>query len=482
VTRVLLRIMAAALLLVVSGLIGWRVLAPAELSASARTPNPPTPSTMHLGVTSRLNVAPLIVDGRVRVYAAKHQVRADGPVTARTVYTARWSFRRWPEQLSAVVASGTTVVTRWSDGRLVAIDSRTGKETWRADGPAGPGYAGNRTGAAAVWSPPGLRLAGGTLVVTEGRSLSGYAVSNGQSIWTTTVPAGCTEGITTSGGAYLCATGAYEATSGVPLTGWPAGPYVSVGCGTSECDAVRDGAGQGWLVSGAEPRRVPALDDPAATFAAGVVLIGSSGHSTPPVVPSPAAVPTPAPSGPARASASASSSTVGAAASVSSSTAGAAASVSSGAAGVSSASASADGSGPSSGSAPTLPADAGNFASGDPHSTYSAEIAARSVDGTALWTTSGPARVLGADLRTVLLLTPDNMLRGVDAQTGVLKYSFPMTFPPDPVDNTDWKPGLYHLTDGFLSMERLNRDAPDDPESPIYYLTLDTVLVAALPD
>ncbi|GIE34245.1 hypothetical protein Ait01nite_072900 [Actinoplanes italicus] len=492
-TRVLLRIMAAALLLVVSGLIGWRVLAPAELSASARTPNPPTPSTTLLGVTSRLNVAPLIVDGRVRVYAAKHQVRADGPVTARTVYTARWSFRRWPEQLSAVVASGTTVVTRWSDGKLVAIDSRTGKETWRADGPAAPGYAGHRTGAAAVWNPPGLRLAGGTLVVTEGQSLSGYAVSNGQSIWTTTVPAGCTEGITTSGGAYLCATGAYEATSGAPLTGWPAGPYAPVGCGTSDCDAVRDGAGQGWLVSGAEPRRVPALDDPAATFAAGVVLIGSSAHSAPPVAPSPAAVPTPAPSGAAGASTSASSSAAGAAASASSSAAGAAASASSsaagaaalassGAAGLPSASASADGSGPSSDSAPTLPADAGTSASGDPHSTYSAEIAARSVDGAALWITSGPARVLGADLRTVLLLTPDNMLRGVDAQTGVLKYSFPMTFPPDPVDNTDWKPGLYHLTDGFLSMERLNRDAPDDPESPIYYLTLDAVLVAALPD
>jgi hypothetical protein len=467
VTRVLLRIMAAALLLVVSGLIGWRVLAPAELSASATTPNPPTPSAVLLGVTGRLNVAPLIVDGRVRVYAAKHQVRADGPVTARTVYTARWSFRRWPEQLSAVVASGTTVVTRWSDGKLVAIDSRTGKETWRADGPAAPGYAGHRTGAAAVWDPPGLRLAGGTLVVTEGQSLSGYAVSNGQPIWRTTVPAGCSDGITTSGGAYLCATGAYEATSGVPLTGWPAGPYTPVGCGVSGCDAVRDGAGQAWLVSQTQPRRVPALDDPASTLAAGIVLTASSSHSTPPVAPSPAAVPTPAPSGVTGASPA---SPAGAAASLASSPAGAAV--------ASSASVSAGVTGPAS----TLPADAGASASGDPHSTYSAEITARSVDGAALWMTSGPVRVLGADLRTVLLLTPDNMLKGVDAQTGVLKYSFPLTFPPDTADDTNWKPGLYHLTDGFLSMERLRRDAPDDPESPIYYLTLDAVLVAALPD
>jgi hypothetical protein len=456
VTRVLLRIMAAALLLVVSGLIGWRVLAPAELSASATTPNPPTPSAVLFGVTSRLNVAPLIVDGRVRVYAAKHQVRADGPVTARTVYTARWSFRRWPEQLSAVIASGTTVVTRWSDGKLVALDSRTGKEIWRADGPAAPGYAGHRTGAAAVWNPPGLRLAGGTLVVTEGQSLSGYAVSNGQSIWKTTVPAGCSDGITTSGGAYLCATGAYEATSGVPLSGWPAGPYTPVGCGASGCDAVRDGAGQAWLVSRTAPRRVPALDDPAATFAAGIVLTASSSPSASPAAPSPAAAPSPRPSG----------------------TTGVSSASPAGAAVASSAAVPAGATGP----LPTLPADAGTSGSQDPHSTYSAEITARSVEGAALWTTSGPVRVLGADSRTVLLLTPDNMLKGVDAQTGVLKYSFPMTFPPDTADSTDWKPGLYHLVDGYLSMERLNRDAPDDPESPIYYLTLDTVVVAALPE
>jgi hypothetical protein len=478
VTRVLLRIMAAALLLVVSGLIGWRVLAPAELSASARTPNPPTPSTMLYGVTGRLNVAPLIVDGRVRVYAAKHQVRADGPVTARTVYTARWSFRRWPEQLSAVVASGTTVVTRWSDGKLVAIDARTGKEAWRADGPAAPGYAGHRTGAAAVWDPPGLRLAGGTLMVTEGQSLSGYAVSNGQSMWRMTVPAGCSDGLTTSGGAYLCSTGAYEATTGAPLAGWPSGPFTPVGCVTSGCDAVRDGAGQAWLVTGTEPRRVPVLDDPAATFAAGVVLTASTSHTTPPAASSPAAVPTPAPSSAATGpSAPRPSAAAGGSEATSSAAAGSSVTPSSAAAGLG-----VTPSGVSGGQAGTSPAAVTPSWSGDPDSSYSAEIAARSVDGATLWKTSGPVRVLGADRRMVLLLTPENTLQGVDVQTGALKYSFPMTFEPDKADNTDWKPGLYHLTDGFLSMERLRRDAPDDPESPVYYLTLDTVMVTALPD
>jgi hypothetical protein len=461
VNRLLLRIMAAALLLVVSGLIGWRVLAPAELSASARTPNPPTPSTRLLGVTSRLNVAPLIVDGTVRVYAAKHQVRADGPVTARAVYTARWSFRRWPEQLSAVVASGTTVITRWSDGRLVAIDARTGKETWRADGPDAPGYAGHRTGAAAVWDPPGLRVAAGTVLVTEGQTLSGYAVSTGQSIWTATVPAGCVDGFTTSGVAYLCATGVYDTTSGDVLTGWPTGPYSPVGCGTSGCEAFRDGAGQGWLVTAAEPRRAPALDDPLATIVAGTVITAAQpGDPLPPSTPaSPAVTP-----GPASAAVNPSSSP--------------------------SSSAPIDPS-PPAGSSPPAPAGASPSAltgslpstpAGTSPSSYFEAVAGRTVDGAALWTTPGPVRVLGGDSETVLLLTRGNVLKGVDARTGQQKYSYRLLFVPDKEDTLKWKPGLYHVTDGFLAIERLNRGAPDDPESPIYYLTLDTVLLVALPD
>ncbi|BEL11027.1 hypothetical protein Q0Z83_092180 [Actinoplanes sichuanensis] len=481
--RVLLRITVAALLLVVSGLIGWRVLAPAELSASARTPNPPTPSSRQIGVTSRLNVAPLVVDGTVRVYAAKHQVRADGPVTARAVYTARWSFRRWPEQLSAIVASGTTVITRWSDGKLVAIDSRTGKETWRADGPEGPGYAGHRTGAAAVWNPPGLRIAGGNVLVTEGQILSGYAVSTGRSSWTTTVPAGCSEGFTTSAGAYLCATGAYDATSGELLTGWPTGPFSPVGCGNSGCDAFRDGAGQGWLATAAEPRRVPALDDPLAVLVAGTVITAAQADA-----PAPSAPPvTPGPSTSAPGSAAVSAGPVSPSSSTS---APGSAPVS---AGPVSPSPSTSAPGPVSVSvsaglvspSPSTSAPVDGLPLTPPGTTPSSffpAVAARTVDGAALWTTSGPARVLGGDSETVLLLTPENMLRGVDVRTGDLKYSMPLLFAPDKEDTLDWKPGLYHLTDGFLAIERLNRDASDDPESPVYYFTPDTVLLVALPD
>ena len=382
-TRTLLRALAALVLLAVTGLIGWRVLAPAEVPASATTPYPPAP-THAPGVTGRTNVAPLIVAGRVRVFAAKHQVRADdAPVDAAALHTARWSFRRWPEQLSAVVAGGTTVVTRWSDGALVALDARTGEVGWRAAGPDSPGYAGHRTGAAAVWDPPGLRVAAGTVVVTAGEELAGYDLSTGTARWRTTVPPGCAEGFVTSGGSYACPAGSgYDVATGAAVSGWPAGPYTAVGCGSSGCAALQDGAGRGWLVSSAVPERAPALDAPDATVAAGVIVVPGAGA-----------------------------------------------------------------------------------------------VRAVSADGAPLWSWAGTARVLGGSGTSVLLLTGDNTLVGVDARSGTQVYRFPLAFG---TESTKWKPGRFRVAGGYLAVERLNVDAPADPESPIYYLTLDTVLMAAV--
>ncbi|WP_328462949.1 PQQ-binding-like beta-propeller repeat protein [Actinoplanes sp. NBC_00393] len=382
-TRVLIRTAVALVVLAAAVLVGWRVLAPAEVLATANTPYPPI-SLRTAGVTGRTNLAPLVVDGRVRVYAAKHQVKADGPVDGRTLYTARWSFRRWPEQLSGVAAGGTAVITRWSDGELVALDARTGKITWRQDGPDSPGYAGHRTGAAAVWSPPGLRLAAGTVVVTAGQELAGYELSTGAERWQVSVPEGCAEGFTTLGGAYVCATGAYDTRSGAVISGWPAGPHVPVGCdsGGSGCVGFRDGAGQGWLADGDVLRRVPALDAMGATIAAGVVVAGSEGG-----------------------------------------------------------------------------------------------VSARSVEGAELWNRPGAAQVLGGTSTDVVLLTSGNMLVSVNALTGVEVHSFPLAYGSE---STEWKAGRYRLAGRYLALERLNVDAPDDPESPIYYLTLDTVIIAAL--
>ncbi|MDI6103831.1 PQQ-binding-like beta-propeller repeat protein [Actinoplanes sp. NEAU-A12] len=430
--RVLLRIMVAGLLLVVSGLIGWRVLAPAELSAVAKSSKIPSPSVRQ-GVAGRLSLAPLVVDGRLRVYAAKHQVRADGPADRRAVYTPRWSFRRWPAQLSAVVAVGTTVVTRWSDGKLVGIDSYSGKVMWRADGPSGPGFAAHRTGAEAVWNPPGLRVAAGTVVVTQGQDLAGYAATTGQSTWKTSVPAGCAEGFTTAGNAYVCATGAYDAMTGVPLAGWPPGPYQPVGCWNSECEAFRDGSGQGWLATAATPRRVPALDDPAATIAAGIIVTPWSSAATAPSPPAPI----PAPS--------------------------------------------TDSVAPSPAGSP-VPSSASPSASPPEDAPAEAGVSGRALDGTLLWTLPGKARVLGGNRNTVLLLSPKNYLNGVDVRTGKPRFWFRLVYRGDKTENINWKPGLYHVTEGFLAMERLNKKASDDPESPNYYLSLDAVVIAALPD
>ena len=232
-------------------LTGWRVLAPAEVLAPASTPYP-TLAAHPPGVTGRTNAAPLIVDGRLRVCAAKRQVRADAPVDGKTVMTPRWSFRRWPQQLSGVVAIGPTVVSRWSDGELVAIDGRSGELAWRA---------------------------AGIVVVTGGRRLSGYDVHSGARRWTTEVPATCTDGFTTAGGQYVCPTGGYDTTTGRPLGSFPTGPYAPVGCAVAaaHCAGLRDGAGQGWFTDGPRPRRVEALDRPGSTIAGGLVFFTEGG-------------------------------------------------------------------------------------------------------------------------------------------------------------------------------------------------------------
>ena len=69
-------------------LTGWRVLGPAEVLDPASTPYPAV-ADRSPGVLGRTNMAPLIVDGRIRVYASKRQVRADGPADAKAVMTAR---------------------------------------------------------------------------------------------------------------------------------------------------------------------------------------------------------------------------------------------------------------------------------------------------------------------------------------------------------------------------------------------------------
>jgi len=274
VLRVLLRSLFALVVAAAAVLIGWRVLRPAEVLASVHPPYPKVPAVWP-HVTGRTPVAPLIVDDRVRVYASKRQIRADAPINANSVRTAIWSFRRWPEQLSGVVATGRTVISRWSDGDLVAIDGDTGKIVWRAQGPSAPGYSGHRTGAATVWGPENLRVAGPSVLVTAGGQIFSYEVSTGTRRWTSATA--CDDGFTTAGGQLVCPSGAVDAVTGATVASFPAGPYTPVGCDVawSACAGLRDAAGHGWLTGGATPVRAAALDRPDATVAAGLVFYPS---------------------------------------------------------------------------------------------------------------------------------------------------------------------------------------------------------------
>ncbi|AGZ46494.1 outer membrane protein assembly factor BamB family protein [Actinoplanes friuliensis] len=275
------RALAALLVLAAAGLIGWRVLAPAEVIEEAVEPYP-VAVTLPAGVTGKTTMAPLIVDGRIRVYAGTRLVKADAPVEAKTMYTPLWSYRRWPARLAGVVAVGTTVVSRWSDGRLVALDGRTGKVVWRADGPPADGFAG-RTGSAAVWAPAGMHVAGTSVLVSDGKQVTARAVEDGRERWSTTLPPGCTDGFVTAGGRYVCGAGAWDVISGNEVRGWPAGPSTAMSCDVarSACAGLRDASGQVWLTGGRRPVPAPGsavAGDLALTVSGGAVIASRAGR------------------------------------------------------------------------------------------------------------------------------------------------------------------------------------------------------------
>jgi outer membrane protein assembly factor BamB len=255
-------------------------------------------------VIGSLPAAPLIVDGRLRIYAATRQVRADGPVDARTQRTPYWSYRRWPQELLGVVATGTTVIGRWSDGDVIALDGRTGKVTWRAAGkpPEKSGYKGGSTGAETVYEPEGLYTAGDRVVVRDADFLRAIDVASGRELWRTPM-ADCREGgFTTAGGRFVTtdacgrspAVEFYDVATGRLQNRWDpksAGPALEVeplGCAPAQsaCTAMRtvDAIGsRGWLLGepdGAGEASVtatPALDPPGAVLAGDVGVTYAGG-------------------------------------------------------------------------------------------------------------------------------------------------------------------------------------------------------------
>jgi len=266
--------------------VGYRVLAAAEVETVART-GYPSAVTPAVGVVGRLPVAPLIVDGRLRVYAADRQVYADQPADRGHRVTPYWSYRRWPARLSGVVADGTTVVSRWSDGKLVALDARTGRVAWRADGPE-PGMAPEprRTHAAMVWDPSGLSVArtpaGRTVLVVAGvGELGGYDLVDGRRLWRDDRERGCLGAAGTTAAGEVLGLAACDgpeevefrdAVTGAVRTRWRPKDapdrfvLTPVGCreGRSGCQGLRisadEGSGRGWLVGSGAPVAAPGLD------------------------------------------------------------------------------------------------------------------------------------------------------------------------------------------------------------------------------
>ena len=414
--RGLVRTVGALIVLAAAGLVGWRVLAPAEVLASVTTPLPaPTPAAP--GVTGRTNVAPLIVDGQIRVYAGKRQIRADGPVSAKTVYTPVWSFRRWPQQLSGVVAAGPTVISQWSDGDVVAIDGHTGKITWRISGSSAVDrYFGHRTGAATVWgptsphgpapsaSPPstasptpmasphsagspvsGMRVGTDVVAVPFPGQIRIFDVKTGALRWS----GPCVDGFTSAGGQYFCGSSGFDLADGTnlanrPGASTPIGPYQSVGCEVSQsrCAGLRDRDGHGWLVDGPRPRRAVALDRPGSTTAGGAVF-------------------------------------------------------------------------------------------------YPDEVGYRAAtpDNRPLGDYPGVSDVLGATDGRVLLLTTDRRLLAVDPRTGATGDGFPLAYK---TEELTWTPGRWQVSDGYVAIERLTTDGPADPDTPGHYFSVETVIIAAV--
>ncbi len=283
----------SAALLAAAGLTAWRVLGPAEVVTPARKPYP-EPVIPAPGPIGALVSAPLILDDRIRIFAAERQVWADAPPNFKYERSALWSLRRWPAQLIGVVARGGTapvVVSSWSDGQLVGTDPRTGETVWQVTAePLGDAYAGRRTGAATLYQPPGLYSTADAVVVAGPRHVTAYDPGTGAQRWQLATPAdpACRGADLTSAGQYLvhdtCAgtVRRIDAATGAALpdlgSGITAVEPVSCPVGHALCPGVRltgPSGTEGHLLDGTAAIPSPPLS------AAGTVLAGGTAVTAP---------------------------------------------------------------------------------------------------------------------------------------------------------------------------------------------------------
>jgi outer membrane protein assembly factor BamB len=268
--------LAVVCVLGATAVVGYRVLRPADSVVEAKAPYPDRPVAEPVRY-GELTSAPLIVDGRLRVYAEAGRVWADTSLTSRTEATPFWSIRRWPAEVTGVVAvegeyeGVALVIIKFSDGVVLAVIPNTGRIAWQDQARASEGetFDGRRTGAATVWRPAGIFTArsnidgAAVVVVAGGDEVIAYNPWTGKRRWEHTFPEhpGCHDTDWTTETTYIakdsCAAPAklevFDAATGEKLNTWTppgasAGPadaanwYVepmSCALGHSECGLVK---------------------------------------------------------------------------------------------------------------------------------------------------------------------------------------------------------------------------------------------------
>ena len=276
--------LAVVCVLGATAVVGYRVLRPADSAVEARGPYPDRPAAEPVRY-GELTSAPLIVDGRLRVFADARRVWADTSLTSRTEATPFWSIRRWPAEVAGVVAvegsyeGVALVIVKFSDGVVLAVIPKTGRIAWQDQARASEGetFDGRRTGGATVWRPAGIFTArsntdgGAVLVVAGGDEVIAYNPWTGKRRWEFTFPEhpGCHDTDWTSETTYIvkdsCAAPAtlqvFDVASGKVMNTWippgaSAGPadaanwYVepmSCARGHSECGLLKATGGKSVL-------------------------------------------------------------------------------------------------------------------------------------------------------------------------------------------------------------------------------------------
>ena len=158
-------VFAALLILFAVSFTGYRTLRPAEDLSRATAPLP-SPAQAEALPYGELTSAPLIVEGRLRIFAEQRRVWAETPVTATQQVTPHWSYRRWPAEAVGVITversflwgGPALVITKWSDGAIIALEAATGVMVWQAKVDPDPDetYRGRRTGGQTVYAPDGM--------------------------------------------------------------------------------------------------------------------------------------------------------------------------------------------------------------------------------------------------------------------------------------------------------------------------------------